>query len=126
MTWCTVIDPITGAAQEHRHLKIGDKSRKWLQGAANKIGRLVQGTLPDIPTGTNTLFFIPYVCLPVSWKATNLKIVAEEKHHKVEKKQVQFTCSGECIKYPGNTATKGTDLTTSKILLNSVTSTQGA
>jgi hypothetical protein len=97
----------------------------WIQSAANEIGRLAQGVLPDMPTGTDTMF-IPFSALPAVHQATYLCIVAELKPTKAETRRIRFTVGGNCISYPGKVSTPTADLTTAKILFNSVVSTPGA
>jgi hypothetical protein len=121
-----VVDPNTGASLEYRHLKAGPDSVKWLQAATNEIGRLTQGTGPDMPTGTDTMFFIKHTDKPSNKKATYLRIVAAHKPHKAEPCRIRFTCGGDKIDYPGNVSTPTVDLTTVKCHLNSVLSTPGA
>jgi hypothetical protein len=121
----SVIDPVTGASLEYRQLKIGATGRKWLQGAANEIGRLGQGLKGKIK-GTETIHFIRHDQLPKGRIATYLKIVCELKPLKTEHERVRFTVGGDRIDYPGKVSTPTADLTTSKILFNSVISTLNA
>jgi hypothetical protein len=118
----SVIDPITGASLEYKQLKVGKTGAKWLQGAANEIGRLAQGVKPNIPQGTETMHFIRHTDLPKGRTATYLKIVCELKPLKAEHERVRFTVGGDRIDYPGKVSTPTADLTTSKILFNSVVS----
>jgi hypothetical protein len=78
-----------------------------------------------MPEGTNTMFFIPHTALPPGRQATYLRVVAEEKPLKAEKKRVRFTVGGNRIDYPGNVSTPTADLTTAKLLINSVISMPG-
>jgi hypothetical protein len=68
---------VTGASLEYKDLKAGPDSAEWIQSTANKIGRLTQGTLPDMASGTETMFFIPHTAVPTGRKATYLRIVAK-------------------------------------------------
>ena len=52
----SVTHPITGQAQEYRHLMKGDEKEIWNKFFANKLGRLAQGVGNRID-GTNTIFF---------------------------------------------------------------------
>jgi hypothetical protein len=122
----SVIDPDTGACLEYRHLKLGPDAKLWIQGAANEIGRLANGVEPNIKTGTQTIHFIPISAVPAGRVITYLKIVASLKLHKDEKHRVRFTVGGDRIEYDGPVSTPTCDLTTVKILLNSVLSTPGA
>jgi hypothetical protein len=53
-------------------------------------------------------------------------VVAEYKPHKEGKHCVCFTCGGDRVHYPGKVSTKKADLTTAKLLFNSVFSIPGA
>jgi len=92
-----VIDPITGASFEYPQLMLGPDGEAWIQGAANEIGRLCSGVLPDMPSGTETMHFIHHTELPPDKTATYLRIVVAEKPHKTETKRVRFTCGGNRI-----------------------------
>jgi hypothetical protein len=122
----TVVEPHTGAALEYRHLKLGPDGEKWIQGAANEIGRLAEGVQPHMPTGTETMHFIHHDKIPNGCRATYLKIVASYRPHKAEAERVRFTCGGDRIEYKGKVSTAAAELTTVKLLLNSTISTAEA
>jgi hypothetical protein len=88
-----------------------------------QIGRLAQGTLPDMPSGTNTIFFICHPAVPTGRKATYLRIVSTIRPGKKENKRTRFTVGGNHIDYPGKVNAPTADITTVKCLLNSVIST---
>jgi hypothetical protein len=67
----------------------------WIQSAANKIGRLAQGVFPHMPTGTDTMFFIPFSALPSGRQATYFCNVAELKPNKAETRCIRFTVGGD-------------------------------
>ena len=121
-----VLDPVSGAALSYRQLREGPDGPEWLQSAANEIGRLAQGILPHMPHGTDTIHFIRHDAIPPGRKATYLRIVAELRPLKAETKRVRFTAGGDQIDYPGNVSTPTADLTTVKLLINSVLSTPNA
>ena len=79
-----------------------------------------------MPTGTNTMFFIPITAIPKHKKATYLRIVAAYRPEKANPHRVRFTVGGDHIDYQGNVSTKTANLTTVKTLLNSVISTPDA
>ena len=54
----SVIDPITGAVYEYRHLQQGPDAHIWKRGIANDLGKLSQGVGRHSPKGTNTIFYI--------------------------------------------------------------------
>ncbi len=61
----SVLDPNTGETLEYRQLTIRGPDRdKWLQSTANELGRLAQGVLPHMTTGTDTCFFIKHTDVP--------------------------------------------------------------
>jgi hypothetical protein len=78
-------------------------------------------------SGTNTLFFIPITTMPKDRKATYIRIVCADRHEiKDETQRVPFTVGGDQVNYPGAVSTKTATLATTKILINSVLSTEGA
>ena len=111
---------------QYEQLKRGPDGAAWVQSTANEIGRLTQGVLPHMLTGTNTMKFIPHSAKPTSKTATYLRIVASEKPNKTEPKRIRFTVGGDRIIYDGDVATPTADLTTIKLLLNSTLSTADA
>jgi hypothetical protein len=79
-----------------------------------------------MPSGTDTIHFIPFSALPAGRKPTYLCVVAEYRPHKEEKHHVRFTCGGDHVHYPGKVSIEMANLTTAKLLFNSVLSTPGA
>jgi hypothetical protein len=78
------MDATTGAALNYQQLRQCLDGQDWIFSAANEIGRLAQGILPHMPSGTDTMFFIPFSSLPHGRTATYLRIVAELKPNKEE------------------------------------------
>jgi hypothetical protein len=122
----SVVDPSTGISLEYSQLKLGADGAEWIQAATNEIGRLAQGVQPNMPTGTDTIHFIPHTDKPPDRVATYLRIVAALKPNKSEPKRIRFTVGGDRIVYNGKVSTPTADLTTVKCLFNSVISTPGA
>jgi hypothetical protein len=116
-----VVDTQQTSLSCHQLLR-GPDTALWRQGASNEIGRPAQGVLPH----TNTIHFIAQSELPVKRKPTYLRVVAEYKLNKYEKHQIPFTCGGDKFVNPGKVSTETADLTTPKLLFNSVISTPGA
>ena len=121
-----VVDPHTGATLEYPALLRGPDAAEWGHATALEIGRLTQGCLPHQSSGSNTMVFIPHTDKPADRVATYLRIVAELKPNKAEKRRVRFTVGGDKLTYEGNVSTPTADLTVVKTLLNSVVSTPGA
>lgn len=121
-----VLDPVSGASLSYTKLKAGPDGPLWICSMSNELGRLAQGVLPHMPTGTDTIFFIKQSQLPPGRTATYMRIVAELKPNKAEIRRIRCTVGGNRIDYPGNVSTPTSDLTTAKILFNSVISTKNA
>lgn len=121
-----VLHSETGAPLTYAQLRKGPDGPLWDQSGANEIGRLAQGVMPHMPNGTDTMFFIKHSALPPGRRATYLRIVAEIKPHKEETRRIRFTVGGNQITFPGKVSTPTADLTTAKLLFNSIISTFGA
>jgi hypothetical protein len=120
-------NPDTGKIAEYRELSRCSKGALWQASNAEEIGRLAQGLGPDHEiTGTNTIFFIPRSALPKGRKATYLRVVSALRPKKSNPRCVRWTVGGDCVDYPGVVTTQTADLTTAKILFNSVLSTKNA
>jgi hypothetical protein len=72
------------------------------------------------------MFFIPKSAVPHSQTVTYGLIVVSLRPQKAEGERTRLTIGGNLIDYPGDVSTKTTDLTTAKILFNSVLSTPKA
>jgi hypothetical protein len=122
----SVIDPTSGIVQEYKQLsKDPATSKLWTRSFANELGRLAQGA-GDRLKGTNTCFFIPKSAVPHGWTVTYGRIVVSLRPQKAEVERTRLTVGGNLIDYPGDVSTKTANLTTAKILFNSVPSTPKA
>jgi hypothetical protein len=79
-----------------------------------------------MPTGTDTMFFIKKDDIPKGRAVTYLRIVCDDRPQKANTRRVRFTVKGDKVDCPFDVATKTAAITTVKILLNSVISTDGA
>ena len=79
-----------------------------------------------MPDGSNTVFFIAKQAVPQDRKPTYGRLVVSIRPQKKETHRTQLTVGGNLIEYPDNVSTSTADLTTAKILLNSVVSTPNA
>jgi hypothetical protein len=113
-----VICPESGKSLKHQELitKLKYKTQ-WMKSTANKINRLYN---------TNTIRFIRGSNIPKGRKVTYGSFVVDIKDHKEEKDRKRLTVGGDQIEYPGDKSTRTSGLTTSKVLINSVISTQDA
>eukprot|EP00804_Cyclotella_cryptica_P020493 CCRYP_019412-RA/>CCRYP_019412-RA protein AED:0.05 eAED:-0.04 QI:0/0/0/1/0/0.5/2/0/1372 len=94
----------------------------WTTAFGKEFGNLAQGT--------NTLFVMSHdeiANIPRGRTITYGRIVIDFRPQKTDPNSVRITAGGNLIKdYPGELTTRTADLTTSKILWNSVLSTKGA
>jgi hypothetical protein len=120
------INPDTGLIAEHAELLKCSDGHHWHASTADEFGRLMQGHGPNMPTGTETMKFIHPSKIPRGKKPTYLRVVCAYRPEKENPYRVRFTCGGDRVDYPGDVSTKTADLTTVKLLLNSVLSTPGA
>jgi hypothetical protein len=122
----SVINEDTGASLEYRHLIKDDSTfTLWNKAAAYEFGRLAQ-CVGDRIEGSNTIFFIPHQAVPKGKIITYGRFVVDIRPNKSEIHRVRLTVGGNLIQYPGDVSTLSADLTTSKCLWNSTTSTDGA
>lgn len=126
----SVIDTATGQSCEYRHLISGNVTGHtkeiWETSFANELGRLAQGVGTRMPDGSNTIFFIAKQAVPQDRKPTYGRLVVSIRPQKKETHRTRLTVGGNLIEYPDNVSTPTADLTTAKILLNSVVSTPNA
>jgi hypothetical protein len=97
-----------------------------MYGTANEFGRLTKGVAPHMPSGLETIRYIFQHQLPPGRQATYAGFVATEHPHKAETKRIHLTVGGNLVHYPDKVSTPTADLSTVKMLLNSVISTPGA
>ena len=120
------VDPATGKMCEYGALLKGSEGAAWSHATALEFGRLAQGVGKEMPTGSNTIFFIEHTLKPANKKATYCRVVATDRPQKEVKKRVRLTVGGDRIEYDGDLSTPTAGLTTVKIHLNSTISTPGA
>ena len=118
------IDPTTGASLEYGHLIKGPTKSIWENSFANEIGRLAQGVGTRMPSGTNTIFFIPKDKVPAGRTVTYGIIVDEIRPQHSETHCTRLTVGGNLINFPGDVTTPTEDLITAKLIFNSVLSTK--
>ena len=121
-----VLESSTGDLLHYRELIRGPSAKLWETSCVNDFGRLAQGVGTRMPTGTNTIFFIPASKVPHDRKVSYINPVASIRPKKVEKHRVRLTAGGDRLDYPGITATDTVSLSTTEIHLNSVLSTPKA
>jgi hypothetical protein len=97
-----------------------------LYSTANEFGRLTKGVAPHMPSGSKTMRYLFHHQLPPGRQTTYARFVATERPHKAETERIRLTVGGNLVHYPDKVSTPITDLSTVKLLLNSVISTPDA
>ena len=75
-----------------------------------------------VPSGTNTIFFIPKDKIPNGWTFNYGRIVAKIQLQKAETHHTQLTVGGNLINFHDDVTTLTADLITVKLIFNSVVS----
>jgi hypothetical protein len=121
-------NPDTGEIAQCKELSKSSDGPHWRRGNSHEIGRLAQGLgkLDPTITGTNTFFFIDHKKVPKGRKVTYLNVVSAFRPEKKDPYCARWTVGGDQVNCPGNVSTKTADITTAKILINSVLSTPNA
>eukprot|EP00804_Cyclotella_cryptica_P017050 CCRYP_003285-RA/>CCRYP_003285-RA protein AED:0.19 eAED:0.21 QI:0/0/0/1/1/1/2/0/900 len=101
----------------------------WTTAFGKEFGNLAQGDRKTGEKGTNTMFVMTHTQvrdIPRDRTITYGRIVVDYRPQKEDPNRVRITAGGNVIKdYPGELTTRTADLTTSKILWNSVLGTKG-
>jgi Reverse transcriptase (RNA-dependent DNA polymerase) len=122
----TATHPDTGLQAEYKDLVKSSAGPRWEIAMCKEIGRLFQGyDCPDgvhDTKGTNTVRFIKRKDIPAGKKPTYVRIVTAYRENKEDPYRVRMTVGGNLIDFPGDVATKTADLTTAKLLINSIIS----
>ena len=118
------INPDTGNIADYRELSQCSDGPIWHASNADEIGRLAQGY--GTVKGTNTIVFIHPSAIPAGRKATYLRVVSALRPEKANPYRIRWTAGGDKVDYPFDVSTKTADLTTAKLLINSVVSTPNA
>ena len=120
---CAVINEKTGKLEEYGALKKGPNKEIRERAYANDLGRLEQGVKGRID-GTNTVFFISHNEVPKNKKITYGKKEVSIRLNKTETHRFRLMVGGDKLTFNGDTATQCASITTEKILINSVISTE--
>jgi hypothetical protein len=100
----------------------------WVSAMTKELARLAQG-IDGITAGTNTVFYLTHdeiKKIPKDRTITYARTVVDYRPQKSDPNRVRITVGGNLIKYPGEVTTRTADMTTSKMLWNSVLSTDNA
>ena len=125
-----VVHPITKETITQYRKLINDPILKnlWLKAMRNELHRLAQG-YASITKGTDTIFYLSHadICkIPHDRTVTYARIVIDHRPQKEDPNCVRITVGGNLIGYPFELTTRTADMVSSKILWNSVISTDDA
>ncbi len=101
----------------------------WQKVFGKDFGGMVQGDNKTGQTGTKSIFVITHnkvKCIPKHQTVTYACIIVNFHSQKADPNCIRITAGGNLINYPGKLSTRIADLTTSKLMWNSVISTEGA
>ena len=91
---------------------------------------MAQGDTKTGTKGTNSIFVMTHseigATIPQNRIVTYCRLVVDFRPQKEDPNRVQMTAGDNLLQYPGKLTTRTADLTTSKIIWNSVLSAEGA
>ena len=121
-----VLNTDTGDLEEFRQLRKGKNAAKWINGNSKEVARLCRGRKQDNIKGSSTILWMKPSELPKGRTATYLRIVAAYRPQKDDPFRIRWTVGGDRVNYPGIVTTPSADITTQKLLYNSIISTPNA
>ena len=124
-----VVHPVSGETISKYQTLARDPVTKetWMTAWGKEWGNLAQSDEKTNTAGTDSLFVMTHKEIRDISKdrtVTYALMVVDYRPQKPDPNQVRITAGGNLIKYPGELTTRTADLTTSKILWNSVLNTQ--
>ncbi len=127
-----MIHPTTGAIISSYKRLMNDPATAevWQMAIGKDFGGMGQGDLKTGQKGTNSVFVMMHkeidIAMAVGHKWTYAQIVVDHRPQKEDPNQIRIAVGSNLITYKGSTSTRSANLTTSKLLWNSVLSTEGA
>ena len=101
----------------------------WQTAFGKDFGGMAQGDNKIGQQGTDSIFVMTHDDirhLPTNRTITYARVVVDIRPQKTDPHRVRITAEGNLINYPGELSTRTANLTTSKLMWNSVLSTEGA
>ena len=102
----------------------------WQTAFGKDFGGMAQGDDKTCQKGTNSVFVMTHTEIDIAKAAghkwTYARVIVDYQPQKEDPNRIRIVVGGNLITYRGNTSTRTADLTTSKLLWNSVLSTEGA
>ena len=126
-----VIHPHTGESITKYKKLVNDPvlAHTWSRAFGKEFGNLAQGDNLTNTARTDSIFVLTHQQIqriPHDRTVTYPRIVVDYRPQKQDPNRVRLTAGGKIIDYPGELTTRTADLTTTKMLWNSVTSTTDA
>ena len=100
----------------------------WQRAFGKDFGGMAQGCNEMGQKGTNAIFVMTHAEIPNIPKdrtVTYARVVVDFRPQKEDPHRIRITAGGNLINYPGKLLTWTADITTSKLMWNSVLSTEG-
>ena len=107
-------------------MRRGLDNKLWDNSFSNELGRLTNGVGSRIKTGRQTTKFRKRSIVPHNKKVTYGQIVAPLRPYKEENQCMQLTVGGNILDYDGYESTPTPYLTTTKVFINRIISTNKA
>jgi hypothetical protein len=126
----SVVHPVTKETITHYRKLIKDPLLKdlWIKAMSKELHRLAQGC-PGVTKGTNTICYLSHanICkIAQDRTVTYARTVIDHRPQKEDPNRVRFTVGSSLIDYPFELTTRTANMVSSKILWNSVISTNDA
>ena len=128
---CPMTHPVTGELITSYRKLMNDPAtaETWQTAFGKDFGCMAQGDSKTGQKGTNSMFVMTHneiPNIPSDRVVTYAKVVVDYRPQKEDPNRIRITAGGNLITYPGELYTRTADLTTSKLLWNSVLSTPNA
>ena len=126
-----MIHPTTGEtiSSYKKLMNDPDTMEIWQTAFGKDFGGMAQGHNKTGKEGTNTIFVMTHaeiLLIPADRTITYARAVVDFCPQKADPHRIRITAGGNLINYPGELTTRTANLTTSKLMRNSVLSTEGA
>jgi hypothetical protein len=126
-----MVHPMTGKTISSYKRLMHDKAtaKTWKTAFRKDFGGMAQGDNKTGQKETNSIFVMTHAKIPHIPKdctVTYAHVVVDFCPQKADPHQIRITAGGNLINYPGKLSTRTADLTTLKLMWNSVLSTPGA
>jgi hypothetical protein len=126
-----LIHPVTGATITRYQKLVKDPLLRdtWTKAFGKEFGNLAQGDKHTDTQGSKSIFILSYdeiKHIPSDRVVTYANIVVDYRPQKSDPNRVRITAGGNLIDYRGELTTRTADLSTAKILWNSILSTPDA